>query len=104
MSVSAVDPEVEAIVRALKDAVQDLPIERQDAAFEQMGMALVEADRTGSSSPISRYVQSLKLTSRLHRNPAYRKALAEADAELEREMVEALPVASFVDAMRANYP
>lgn len=97
------DPEVAAVVRALKESIQDLPIERQDAAFEQMGTALVEVKRTGSPTAVSRYVQSLHLTARLHRNPGYKKALAEADSELAEEMADAMPVSQFVDMMRARH-
>jgi hypothetical protein len=103
MSVAHTDPEVAAVVSALKESIQDLPIERQDAAFEQMGSALVEVKRSGSPAAVTRYVQSLYLTARLHRNPAYKKALAEADAEFEQEIAESLPVSTFVDQMRARY-
>jgi hypothetical protein len=97
------DPEVATIVRALKLAVQDLPIERQDVAFEQMGAALVETERTGDPGPVSRYVSSLRLTARLHRNPAYIKALREANDDLAEEMAQAVPVGTFVAQMRARH-
>lgn len=97
------DPEVMAVAADLKAAIQDLPITRQDDAFEQMGAALVEAERTGSTTPVTRYVQSLRMTARLHRNPAYKKALAEADADLAEEMSTAVPVSDFLDSMRARY-
>lgn len=106
MSVSdetAPDAEVVRVAQAIKAAVHDLPFGQEDAAFEQMSAAFLEVQRSGSPAAAVRYVTSLNVTSRLHRNPSYKKALAEADAELQQEMAAAVPVSQLVDQMRARF-
>lgn len=98
------DEKAQAVADALRRSLSDLPVSQQDAAIEALSTVLVEADRTGDASPVSRYVRSLLMTARLHRNPAYKKALREADADLDSDMRDAVPVGEFVAQMRARHP
>jgi hypothetical protein len=52
---------------------------------------------------VNSFFLSLLTTARLHRNPAYRKNLAEVDDRLTDEMATALPVGDVVESLRARY-
>lgn len=97
------DADVETIARYLKASVHELPIDRQDAAFQRLGGVLVEAERTGDAAPVIKFVRGLRLNAALHNNPGFRKALVEADADIKQEMTDAMPVGVFVEHMRARH-
>ncbi len=97
------DPEVLAFADALRSALNELPVDRQDVVYRKLSAVLLDVHRTGDASSVGRFVQGLQLSARLHANPGYLKAVREADAEIEQEMSEAVPVDQLVAAMRTRH-
>lgn len=65
--------------RPVSESLRDLPIEAQDVVAGRLIEAAEKFQATRDIEPLARLLDSLWETARLHRNPAYRKALAEAD-------------------------
>ena len=68
-------------VETLRAAIQDLPPESHERVMAGLADATVQFSEHGRVDPVIDFMKSLLATARLHRNPAYLKALAEADDE-----------------------
>lgn len=84
----------------LKAALDDMPVEQQQALRDRLVEVVVHHQTTGEVDPLIHFGQSLQMTARLHRNPAYRKSLEEA----QREPVgAAIDVGDFIQRMRERH-
>lgn len=85
----------------LKAALDDMPIEQQQAVRDRLVDVAVHLQTTGEVDPALHFLRSLQMTARLHRNPAYRKSLEEA----MREPVGAntVSVTDFVARMKERH-
>ena len=95
-----VEPD-EADVQAIFDALSDLPTDAQDTLRRQLATVLVNYQSTGQIDPAIHFLDSLLMTARLHRNPAYRKRLKEA-AATPIDPDGGVEVADLVAEMRAR--
>jgi hypothetical protein len=84
----------------IKAALRDLPMEKQEVVQDRLFEVAAQYQATGQVDPLIHYVQSLLMTARLHRNPAYRKSLEEADRE---PVGETTTVADFMQRMRERH-
>jgi hypothetical protein len=95
-------PKDPAAVEELRSAIRDLPPESQDQVDRAMAEAAIEYRETGDMTSMRLFVESLLITARLHRNPDYRKALAEAETDDWTSGVEAADLISAARAQRAR--
>lgn len=84
----------------IKAALRDLPMEKQELVQDRLFEVAAQYQATGQVDPLIHYIQSLLMTARLHRNPAYRKSLDEADRE---PVGEPSTVADFMQRMRERH-
>lgn len=84
----------------LKTALRDLPVDQQEAVSDRLFEVAAQYQETGQVDPVLHYLQSLFMTARLHRNPAYRKSLQEAESEPAGEVVD---VDVFMARMRERH-
>jgi hypothetical protein len=84
----------------IKAALRDLPVEKQELVQDRLFEVAAQYQATGQVDPLIHYVQSLLMTARLHRNPAYRKSLEQADRE---PVGETSTVADFMQRMRERH-
>lgn len=97
----SVSPEVAQGAAEIKDALRDLPLEAQAVVQDRLFEVAAQYQATGQVDPLIHYVQSLLMTARLHRNPAYRKSLAEADAAAENgPPADVIDVAAYMQSVR----
>lgn len=92
-------PEPNDTSRALRNAILELPLEKQDAVQEQLFAVVADYEATGEIKPVVHFIKSLAMTARLHRNPAYRKSLDEAD-EAAMSAPQGFDVDTFFGQMR----
>lgn len=97
---STVSDEVAREAAEMKAALQDLPVEQQEAVRDRLFEVAAQYQATGQVDPLIHYVQSLLMTARLHRNPAYRKSLLEADSQPAGDLVD---VDTFMARMREHH-
>jgi hypothetical protein len=91
----------ERLAAELKAALDDMPIEQQQAVRDRLVEVVVHHQTTGEVDPLIHFGRSLQMTARLHRNPAYRKSLKEAQAEpVDPAGVD---VADFMQRMRERH-
>ncbi len=89
---------------AIRQAVQDLPPSQQEAVHSRLYAVAANYERTGRVDPVLHFIESLLMTARLHRNPAYLKGLAEADADAASGPPQGyLDVEGFMHLMRDRY-
>lgn len=84
------DAEVEAIFAAIRD----LPPESQEEVQRSLARVVKQYAENRRVDPVIHFIESLMMTARLHRNPRYGKALAEA-----KTVAEPLPDAMDRDAL-----
>lgn len=85
-------------------AVRDLPASARDTVDELLAAAVAHYDETSDVGPLKHFADSLLMTARLHRNAAYKLALAEADAEDARPGPrEGVDVHEFISRMRQQH-
>ncbi len=83
-------------------SLRDLPIETQDAVWGELAEVVTTYTDTGRVDPLIHFVKSLDMTTRLHRNPAYRKSLAEADEAAGRPPQDEVVVTGLLARLRAG--
>lgn len=96
----SVSDDVARAAADLKAALRDLPVEQQEAVSDRLFEVAAQYQATGQVDPLLHYIQSLFMTARLHRNPAYRKSLHEADTEPLGDLVD---VDTFMSRMRERH-
>lgn len=90
-------------VAVMLNALRDLSPADQDGVTQQLARVLANYEATRQIDPIVHFVESLLVTARLHRNPAYRKALAQANEDAgQGEPQGSGEVADFMAEMRAR--
>jgi hypothetical protein len=93
----------DARFQEILDALRDLPAADQDAVRSRLAAVARNYERTRQVDPLIHFVESLLVTARLHRNPAYRKALAEADDAQAGAPADVVELGDFMSRMRERH-
>jgi hypothetical protein len=93
--------ERERLAAQLKAALDDMPIEQQQALRDRLVEVVVHHQTTGEVDPLIHFGRSLQMTAQLHRNPAYLKSLEEA--QRDPMVVAGLDVADFMQRVRDRH-
>jgi len=96
----SVSDDVARAAADIKAALRDLPFEQQEAVNDRLFEVAAQYQATGQVDPLLHYIQSLTMTARLHRNPAYVKSLHEADSEPVGDVVD---VDTFMTRMQERH-
>ncbi len=96
------EPGDDAAVEQVMAALRDLPPASHDAVLRRVAVEAVRFQRTRDLAPVVYLFDSLLMTARLYRNPAYEKALHEADAAPPPDLAQAHDVTDVVSQMRAR--
>lgn len=86
---------------AVRVALADMPPAARDTVDSRLAAAAARFAVDADTRPLGALLGDLVLTARVHRNPYFAKALAEADADLDREIAQALGPAEVVAAVRS---
>ena len=94
------DANAETLAR-VTEALAGLPANQQDEVRRRLAAVVANFGETRQVDPVIHFVESLLMTAQLHRNPAFRKGLSEADeAAQQGEPQHDGNVADLMAAMR----
>lgn len=85
--------------RAVRAAIRDLPPDSHAEVLERLAEAVAEYEQTRNARQLLALAEGLLMTARLHRNPDYRKALADAD---EDDWTDTTDGRALVERLRAG--
>lgn len=87
--------------REIESALLDLPAHTRETVHERLSAIVANYSENRQVDPVLHFIESLTMTARLHRNPAYCDALAIADASrLQSPPEDSGDVADFMKALR----